>query len=241
MSPSTKQENDMNINKALITLALTLQLSFNAAAAQPDIDKIEQAAGVLNIAELKTIAANVTGYDQALAYYRISLSQNLMGKTALAIKAIDKAITLLESLNETSSNDVEVKTLLAQVYGYKIALEPIKGMYFGAKSGAIIAEAKALAPNNPRVQLVIGISKLNTPEMFGGSSDAAFDAFNKAIIAYDNDEYSNYHWGEAETYTWRGLVHMQKGEVNKAKQDWQSALNINPDYGWAKMLLAQNQ
>lgn len=231
----------MSINKTLITLAITLQISFSAVAGQAEIDQIEQAAGVLNIAKLQSISTQVNGYEQALAYYRIGLSANLTGQTEQAINAIDQAIELLEQLDESSIDDVEIKALLAQVYGYKIALEPIKGMYYGPKSNTTIAAAETLAPNNPRVQLVKGISKLNTPAMFGGSDKAAFQAFDKAIHAYATDQNSNYHWGYAEAYTWRGLVQLQKGDSDKAKQDWQLALNINPNYGWAKMLLAQNQ
>jgi tetratricopeptide (TPR) repeat protein len=230
----------MNINKTLLTLTISLQLSFTAVAGQADIDQIEQAAATLNVTELQTITTQVTAYDKALAYYRISLSANLMGKTELANQSIDQSIELLEQLDSSTPNDVEIKALLAQVYGYKIALEPIKGMYFGPKSNAKLAEAETLAANNTRVLLVKGIGKLNTPPMFGGSSEGAYQAFDKAILAYANDQDSGYHWGYAETYTWRGLVHMQNGEADKAKQDWQLALNINPDYGWAKMLLAQN-
>lgn len=231
----------MNINKTLITLAVGLQISFSAVAGQVEIDQIEQAASTLNITELQAIVSSTNGYEQALAYYRMGLSANLTGQAEVAVSAIDKAIELLEPLDEATNNDVEVKALLAQVYGYKIALEPMKGMYYGPKSSSTIAEAEALAPNNPRVQLVIGISKLNTPAMFGGSSEAAYQAFDKAISAYANDELSNYYWGHAEAYTWRGLVHIQKGETEKAKQDWQLALNVNPNYGWAKMLLSQNK
>lgn len=230
----------MNINKTLLTLTISLQMSFTAIASQVDIDQIEQAAGALNVAELKTITTQVDGYDKALAYYRIGLSANLMGKNEQANQSIDQAIELLEQLDSSSPNDVEIKALLAQVYGYKITLEPAKGMYFGPKSNATLSEAEALSPNNPRVLLVKGIGKLNTPPMFGGSSEAAYQAFDKAVLAYANDVDSGYHWGFAETYTWRGLVHMQNGEADKAKQDWQLALNINPDYGWAKMLLSQN-
>jgi tetratricopeptide (TPR) repeat protein len=231
----------MNINKTLLTLTISVQLSFTAFAGQADIDQIEQAAGTLNVAQLQTLATQVNGYDKALAYYRISLSANLTGQTEQAVKSIDQAIELLEQIDLTSPDDAEIKALLAQVYGYKIALEPVKGMYFGPKSSTSLSEAEAIAPNNPRVLLVKGIGKLNTPPMFGGSSEAAYQAFDKAILAYATDEDSKFHWGHAETYTWRGLVHMQNGESDKAKQDWQSALNINPDYGWAKMLMSQNQ
>jgi len=230
----------MNINKILLTLTISLQLSFTAIAGQADIDQIEQAAATLNVTELQTITTQVAGYDKALAYYRTGLSANLMGKTEQSIQSIDQAIELLEQLDTSTPDDVEIKALLAQVYGYKIALEPIKGVYFGPKSNTKLSEAEALAPNNPRVLLVKGIGKLNTPPMFGGSSEAAYQAFDKAVLAYANDQNSGFHWGYAETYTWRGLVHMQNGETDKAKQDWQLALNINPDYGWAKMLLSKN-
>ena len=131
----------MNINKTLLTLTISLQLSFTAIAGQADIDQIEQAAATLNVTELQTITTQVTGYDKALAYYRTGLSANLMGKTEQANQSIDQSIELLEQLDSSTPDDVEIKALLAQVYGYKISLEPIKGMYFGPKSNAKLAEA----------------------------------------------------------------------------------------------------
>lgn len=237
---SLKRRNDMKTMMKVCGIALTILASSNTFAGQYEIDQIEHAASKLDLTELKTIAEQVQGYDQALAYYRLALSSNLSGESDPAIKWNDKAISLLEALDEAQPNDAEVKTLLAQVYGYKIALQPMKGMFYGSKSNAMLADAKALSPSNPRAYLVQGISKLNTPAIFGGSVTEATEAFNNAITAYESDVNSNYHWGYAETYTWRGLVKMQSGDLAQAKQDWQLALNINPDYGWAKTLLSQH-
>ena len=212
-----------------------------ALAGQAEINEIERAAGTLNIDKLKQINTRVTNYDLALSQYRLALSANLKGQTELADSALDESMTALETLNEQSPDNVEVKALLAQVYGYKVALSPMKGIYYGPKSGAMLAEAEALAPNNPRVLLVKGIGAINTPPMFGGSVDVALNAFNQAIEAYASDAYSNYHWGFAEAHTWRGLVHQQKGDLDKAKADWQRALEIDPEYGWAKSVLANSQ
>lgn len=228
----------MNIKSKLLTLSMTIAISGSALAGQVEIDRIEQAAGVLDITELKTIAAELSGYDLALAYYRIALSANLKGQSSEAKESIDQAMDLLETLDESSPDNVEIKALLAQVYGYKIALDPIKGMYYGPKANSTLSSAESLQANNPRVLLVKGISKFNTPGIFGGNTEAAYQAFEQAITAYAKDQYSDYHWGQAETYTWRGLISMQKGDTEKAKSDWQQALTINPDYGWAKMLLA---
>ena len=221
-------------------VTVTLLTTLPTFAGQVEIDQIEQAAGVLDVKTLAQLSENTQDYDQALAYYRLALSLNLKGQTSEASDALDKAMSLLETLDQSSPNDVEIKTLLSQVYGYKIALAPLKGIYYGPKAGDKLSEAEALAPNNPRVQLVKGIAKYNTPAMFGGSIKAASDAFEQALVAFEQDQYSNYHWGHAETYTWRGLIKLQNGEVDAAKKDWQLALNLNPDYGWAKMLIAQN-
>lgn len=224
-----------------VALIATLFLPLTSMAGQTEIDQIEQAASSLNIKQLSQYSETFNGYDKALGLYRLGLSHNLMGQQAKAKPAIDQSISILESLEQTDPDNVEVKALLAQVYGYKVSLEPLKGAYYGIKSGKTIEQAESLAPNNPRVMLVKGIGKLNTPEMFGGSIEVAKASFEKAIAGFEDDQYSDYHWGEAEAYTWLGMVEMQQGDAAKAKANWKQALVINPNYGWAKMLLAQNQ
>lgn len=221
-------------------ITFTLLTTIPTFAGQAEIDQIEQAAGVLDVKTLHQLSQQTHDYDQALAYYRLALSLNLKGQSSEASDALDKAMSVLETLDQTKPDDVEIKTLLSQVYGYKIAIAPMKGIYYGPKAGDKLAEAEALAPNNPRVHLIKGIAKYNTPAMFGGSIKAASDAFDQALVAFEQDQYSNYHWGHAETYTWRGLIKLQNGEVDAAKKDWQLALNLKPDYGWAKMLIDQN-
>lgn len=48
-------------------------------------------------------------------------------------------------------------------------------------------------------------------------------------------------WGEAEAYTWRGLAKQELSDNQGAVEDWQHALKVQADYGWAKFLLQQNQ
>jgi len=213
----------------------------SANAGQSEINEIERAAATLNVTQLTKLSERLSDYDYALSQYRLALSANLTNRGDLAEVAIDKSMETLEALDKQHPDNAEIKALLGQVYGYKIALSPVKGVYYGPKSGSMLQQAEALAPTNPRVLLIKGIGALNTPAMFGGSVDVAYEAFNKAIEAYANDQYSNYHWGFAEAYTWRGLVHQQRGEMEKAKADWQQALEVDPDYGWAKSILAQQE
>ena len=210
-------------------------------AGQVEIDQIEQAVSVLNVAELKNIAKNLEGYDLALANYRIALSANLTKQDDKAGDALDESMSQLELLNKQQPSNVEVKALLAQVYGYKIALNPIKGMYYGPKAQNMLAQAEELDPNNPRVLLIKGISAANTPTIFGGSEEEALLAFGQAISAYEDDQYSNYHWGFAEAYTWRGIINYKLDNKTSALADWQQALVVEPSYGWAKSLIEKVQ
>ena len=229
----------MNKTISILSALLFTSLSSSAVfAGQTEIDRVEQAANTLNVTELKQLTTELVGYDLALANYRLAVSANLSELSDDADSAIDKSMEILEQLQQEQPENVEVKALLAQVYGYKIALSPIKGIVYGPKSQSTFEAAQQLAPNNPRVLLVTGIGAVNTPPMFGGSKELAFEAFNQAVMAYDSDQ-SNYYWGHAEAYTWRGMIYSQQGEYKKAKADWQQALAIEPNYGWAKSLLAQ--
>ena len=233
-----------NSNKSFYIQTLIISACIyigNANAGQVEINQIEKAANTLDVKTLKRLSEDLSGYDYALSQYRLALSANLTNQTDVAKTAINKSMEKLQQLEENAPENVEVKALLAQVYGYKIALEPFKGMYYGPKSGNTLQQAESISPNNPRVLLVKGIGALNTPAMFGGSADVAFDSFNKSIDAYADDQYSDYHWGFAEAYTWRGLVHQQRGDMVNAQADWRKAIEIEPNYAWAKMLLVNNQ
>lgn len=227
------------LNPLKTTLLLTVALTTNTLFAdQADIDRVEMAASSLSIETLKKLSNELAGYDAALAHYRLAMSANLQQQSDLAEKALDNSMEELEQLQVEQPDNAEVKALLAQVYGFKIALSPIKGIVYGSKSQQTLNEAEKLAPTNPRVLLVKGIGAVNTPPMFGGSKELALQSFTQSIEAFKDDTYSNYYWGHSEAYTWRGLLYSQQGEQSKAIADWQQALVINPDYGWAKSLLA---
>ena len=228
-----------NLNKNLTrSIFLTAILSVGAThAGQNEINQIETAVASLDVKKLKSISKDMSGYDLALAKYRTSLSANLTKQEELAGDALDESMEILEELNDLQPDNVEVKALLAQVYGYKIALSPIKGMYYGPKAQSMLAEAEKLDPNNPRVLLVKGISAANTPPMFGGDKDEAMKAFEQAIEQYEEDQYSDYHWGYAETYTWRGVLMYKQGDKAQAQADWQKAIEVEPGYGWAQSLI----
>ena len=130
--------------------------------------------------------------------------------------------------------------ILGLAFGVLLALVAIGlGMLYALFDGEKL-KAEQLAPLNPRVTLVKAIAAYNTPAMFGGSMQQAKTLASSAIERF-NQPCENICWGEAEAYTWRGLAKQELGDAQGAIEDWQQALQVEKDYGWAKFLLQQNQ
>jgi tetratricopeptide (TPR) repeat protein len=230
------------MKNALLKLALTssLILSTQVQADQQTITAIENASMELNLNQLVTIKDSSQGYDKALANYRLGLNYSFVQQQDKAITALETATNQLIALVEIDNQDTESLALLAQVYGLRIAYQPMRGSELGPKSATALTKAQNISANNPRVLLIGGVSKYNTPAMFGGNKHEALIVLSKAIEQYANDKYSDFHWGHSEAYTWRGLTQLELGNKEAALADWEKAVEISPNYGWAKNLLKNN-
>lgn len=223
------------------SILLAVLISGSAMADQASVDAIEQASMQLNQTQLVQLAEQTSGYDQALANYRLAIAQNLNADTDSAAKSLDSAMEQLETMTEQDAENAEAWALLAQVYGYKISFSPMKAVYYGPKSGEALSKAYNLAPNNPRVHLVKAVSEYNSPAMFGGSKKAAVTSLDTAIELFDNDSAADTQWGHAEAYVWRGLAKLSLEQNDAAIADFEQAIELEPDYGWPQFLISQNK
>ncbi|MCV6615808.1 MAG: tetratricopeptide repeat protein [Cellvibrionaceae bacterium] len=228
------------MKKTLISLSL-IALSQLSLADQATIDAIETASRTMAISELTQLSQQHSGYDGSLARYRLAMAEYLRGASESAQDQLNQAMTELQTLTEREPDNAEAWALLSHVYGTQITFQPLKSAYYGPKVGSSIAKAKTLAPNNPRVYLVSGISDYFTPAIFGGSKQGAVSKLSEAIKHYAADEGSGYHWGLAEAYVWRGLAKLELGDTPRALDDWQRALEQQPDYPWAQQLAQKHQ
>ncbi|NLQ24435.1 hypothetical protein HGO26_16310 [Shewanella sp. S-1] len=213
--------------------------SFAATPSNTSITNVDAASNAMNLTQLQQLSGSTQDYDKAYANYRLAISANVMGQKTLASSALSAAQTTLEAL-ETSQANAESLALLSSVYGMQIALDNSKGATLGMKSAKAIASAEQLEPQNPRVALVKAIAAYNTPAIFGGSMQNAKTLATTAIERFAQP-CDNICWGEAEAYTWRGLAKQELGDSQGAIEDWQQAIKVQADYGWAKFLLQQNQ
>lgn len=133
----------------------------------------------------------------------------------------------------------ETQALLAAVIGQSIGSNPFKGMINGPKSDKAMDMAIAQGPDNPRVWLLNGIGTLYKPKTFGGGIDKAKAHLLKAAELYKTDRPAAPAptWGHAETYAWLGQIALKQHDTTAARQAYARALEIQPGYGWVKLVL----
>ena len=97
-------------------------------------------------------------------------------------KLFDQAQTALDQARKLPQADAaELNVLQAYIYQGRIMVAPMtRGMVYGGRVAEALGAAKALAPNNPRVYLLLGNNLFYTPEMFGGGADKAKPMYEKA-------------------------------------------------------------
>ncbi|MGH1364068.1 MAG: hypothetical protein ACRBF0_10960 [Calditrichia bacterium] len=187
----------------------------------------------------------VTMSDQAwlIQHYIGWMDYNLViihfskGEKDKAGKVLDRAIKQLDLSKQGNNKFAETHALLSGCYGMKIGLAPIKSMYYGPKSGSRINEAKKLAPNNPRVHLIDGIGKMNTPSLFGGGNKVARKSFRLAdslFSVYVSPAPTYPNWGSLEPKIWLAQIEMKEENLSAARGLLEEVLKADPENLWVK-------
>ena len=99
-----------------------------------------------------------------------------------------------------------------------------------------------MAPDNPRVKMQQGISKFNTPKMFGGSVKKAEAILREAVSIFADQAASSEEaqwpsWGYLDTLGWLGQALAAQDKTAEARAAYQQALAINPDMAWIRYQL----
>lgn len=204
-----------------------------------DFDAVQAARATFERAAADASLAAWAHYYAALADANLA---NVLATTDedAADDHLDRAVENLRAAIEADDEHAEAYALLASVYGRKIGLSPMKGMFLGSKADNAMERAQELAPDNPRVVLIAAISDYNTPGMWGGSKTRGLEGFRRAATLFADERPMNPMmpaWGHDETYAWIGIAHMQEGEYAEARAAFEKSLAVNPDYGWVKFQL----
>ncbi len=159
---------------------------------------------------------------------------------------LNPAIENGEKLRELKNNKLKSNGLvvLASIYMMKLSNATIDAPILFMKINSILDDAEKSDPNNPRVYLIKGMMKYNTPGIFGGSFDDAIDNLQKALSLFETTKPNELYpeWGKVESYAWLALSYQAKEDYTKAKIYFEKALELEPEFAWVKFdLLPQLQ
>ena len=137
-----------------------------------------------NLARLERAAAAAPAaweprYYQARGYLKLGFTgQNDDQRDQL----FDRAQAALDQAQKLPGHDLaEVLILQAYIYQGRIMVSPMtRGMVYTGRVSEALTQARNLAPNNPRVYLLLGNDMFYRPAMFGGGADKAQPHYAKA-------------------------------------------------------------
>lgn len=175
-------------------------------------------------------------YYIALSDYRLTTFYLASEKEEKAENYSKEGLKYLEKAIESDPSFGESYALYASLLGVEIAFHPERAMALGPKISEYFAKSFQRDPDNPRINLLKGISILYTPETFGGGADKAIILFQKSIDFFEKESIEGSlkpSWGREEAYLNLGLAHKQMKEYDKAIECLKKALQVNPDYGYA--------
>ncbi len=137
-------------------------------------------------------------YYQARGYLQMGFSTD--GSEAQD-KLFDQAQTALDQARKLPQADAaELNVLQAYIYQGRIMVAPMsRGMVYTGRVAEALSAAKALAPNNPRVYLLLGNDAFYKPAMFGGGALKAKPLYEQAkalFAAFKPANALSPNWGE---------------------------------------------
>ena len=222
-------ENQMDIARSKINHAYNINNKVEMLEARAIFERL------LDVEKNKWIV----NYFIAYCDYRLYTFEMNADNKKEAKNYINDGIKQLTKSIEKNPEFGEDYALMSSFYGGKIALFPISGMWNGPKSGKFMANAYKYGSDSPRIYLLDGISKYFTPEKWGGGIPQAELILNKAAKLYEMEDNRNIipSWGNADVYTWLGIIETKKNNIIKAKEYFHKTLEIEPENSWVKNVL----
>lgn len=103
-----------------------------------------------------------------LQYYK-AIYYIQAGEAKLSEKACDQGIAWMKSLSDKNAEDY---ALLAMLQGFGIQFKGMRAMFISGAIKRNLKKARALDPDNLRVQFVSGSNDYYTPAQYGGGKEA---------------------------------------------------------------------
>lgn len=144
--------------------------------------------------------ANTEG-GEWLAQYYAGWSNSMLAWTVEVDEVdavLDKAEGYAAKAAELSPDNAEVLTLQSMLAVGRMRVDWSRGMTYGPKSTALLEEALAIDPDNPRALMNAAQGLINTPEAFGGNKVKGCEMLReskKSFEAFEPESTIHPSWG----------------------------------------------
>jgi len=179
-------------------------------------------------------------YYVAVCDYRLAAHAMLGSDTATVERCTAEARRYLEEIMRARPEWGEPYALYASMLGYEIALHMDRAMELAFQIEDYFGKAAARGPNDPRVNLLRGISVFYTPPMYGGGAEEAVPLLEKAVELFEREKTSDPYqpaWGMEEAGTYLGMAYSQLEQPDRAASCFEKVLARHPDFGLARLEL----
>ena len=218
----------MHPARLLILFLLTLTMPATAG----DMSRIEALFAQNDVAALQSLSNPQDAYTGVYLNYRLAAALIQNGEKKAAKKILDKAIRQTRQILENPEEEqrAEFHTMLGALYGLKIIVSPFSVIGLNKKANRQLAKAQEIDPNNPRALLMLGVAKLQTPKVFGGSNKRALQLLQQGLKNIEQE--SDSPWGTVDIHLWLGRVFSKLKQPAKALVHYRKALEISPGNHW---------
>jgi tetratricopeptide (TPR) repeat protein len=244
----------MRMRHALLAATLLGAVTLAHAATPEDLADVEAQAQYAFLTEdaaalrrLSSDARALATSERALELYHFAHLQfralqlaTFDGRRRDATEAGAACVALLERAVALEPASAEALALQGTCHAYLAALAPVTGLPSAARASARVAAAARLAPRNPRVQLAEASALYFRPPGLGGDRTRALPLLERAARAFeamDVPRAGEPTWGAADAWFLVGRAREESGDVLAARDAYEKALLIAPDFARAKRRL----
>jgi tetratricopeptide (TPR) repeat protein len=190
---------------------------------------------------LATSAQALERYQYAHAQFRLLQVAYHLRRIKDVEAAAGSCLATVDKANDGEPRSAEGLALEAACAGYLGSLGGLRGASAQHRSEERLAAAAELAPRNPRVLLVEGLTRWFRPGAGAPDHAAARQAFESSTRAFETVTASapgQPSWGEADAWLFVGRALEEGGDLLGARNAYEKSLLIAPDFGAARRRVA---
>ncbi|MFA5849002.1 MAG: tetratricopeptide repeat protein [Bacteroidales bacterium] len=146
---------------------------------------------------------------------------------------IGKTSDQMSNLLKLFPNSSELLSVSAAIMSVQMAFSPAKAVFLSAKSGKEISKALEIDSTCALAWRQDASSKYFTPKMWGGDIDEAVKEYEKAVRLFEAQNATK-DWMYLDAMVWLGIAYSKLGQEAKAKEIFEKALLVEPDFWWVK-------